>query len=56
MTQHSVQRRSRIFLKRYRSLSFAFARNMGKNISKNVSSKYSQKLLDYAEKATTDLL
>ena len=30
--------------------------NIGKNISKNLSGKYSQKLIDHAEKSATDLL
>ena len=53
MTRYSVQPRDRTFIKIYEFLSFA--KNTGKNISKNISKslkgKYSQKLLDHAEKS-----
>ena len=54
MIPYSVQPRDRIFVKGYEFL--PFPRNMGKNISKTLSSKYSQKLLDHAEKFATDSL
>ena len=55
MTRYSVQPRVRIYVKDYRSFSFAknMGRNIGKNISKYSSSKYSQKL---AKWSATDAL
>ena len=46
--RYSIEPRDRIFVKRYRFLSFA------KNMGKNVSNKYCQKLLYSAKKSTTD--
>ena len=46
--RYSIEPRDRIFVKRYRFLSFA------KNMGKNVSNKYCQKLLYNAKKSTTD--
>ena len=58
MMHYSVQPRDRIFVKS--DGFFSFAKNMGKsfakNVSKSLSGKYSQKLLDYAEKSATDAL
>ena len=45
-TRYSVEPRNRIYVKGYECLSFA----------KNMSNKYSQKLLDSAEKFTTDAI
>ena len=47
---YSVEPRDRMYVKRYRFLSFA------KNMGKNVSNKYCQKLLYSAEKSTTDAI
>ena len=57
MTRYSVQPRDRIFIKIYGSLSFAknTGKNIVKNISKSLKGKYSQKLLDHAEKSPTDV-
>ena len=54
MIRYSVQPRDRKIVKGYGFLSFA--KNMDKIISKSFSGKYSQKLLDYAEKSATDAL
>ena len=56
--KNDVQPRDRIFVKGYRSLSFAknMGKYIGKNISKNLSGKYSQKLLDRAKQSATDAL
>ena len=56
MTCYSFQPRHWIFIKGYRSLSFAknMGRNIGINISKNLSSKYSYELLNYVKQSTTD--
>ena len=53
---YSVQPRDRIFVKGYRSLSFAknIGKNIGENISKSLSAKNSQKLLDHAKQSATD--
>ena len=55
--RYSIERRDRIYVKRYGFLSFA------KNISTHATkfarisnNKYSQKLLDSAEKSTTDTM
>ena len=48
--RYSIEPRDRIYVKGYGFLSFA------KNMSKNLSNKYSQKLLDTAEKSTTDAM
>ena len=45
---YSAGPRERIYVKGYEFLSFA------KNMSKTLSNKYGQKLLDSAEKSTTD--
>ena len=46
----SIERRDRIYLKRYGFLSFA------KNMGKSLSNKYGQKLLDRAKISTTDAI
>ena len=46
--RYSIEPRDRIFVKRYRFLSFA------KNMGENVSNKYCQKLLYSAKKSTKD--
>ena len=55
---YSVQPRDRIYVKGYGY--FTFAKNLGKNIginiSKNLSCKYSQTLLDQAQKSAVDAL
>ena len=48
--RYSVELRDRTNVKRYGFLSFA------KNMGKNLSNKYGQKLLDRAEKSTTDAI
>ena len=48
--RYSIEPRDRIYVKRYRFLSFA------KNMGKNVSNKYCQKLLYSAKKSTTDAI
>ena len=48
--RYSIEPRDIIYVKWYRSLSFA------KNISKNLSNKYGQKLLDSVKKSTTDAI
>ena len=50
--RYSIEPRNRIYVKGYGFL--FFAKSMGKNIGKNLNSKYSQKLLDSAEKSTTE--
>ena len=47
---YSIEPRDRIYVKGYGFLSFS------KNIGKNLSNKYGQKLLDSAEKPTTDAI
>ena len=47
---YSIEPRDRIYVKRYRFLSFA------KNMGKNLSNKYSQKPLDTVKKSTTDAI
>ena len=46
--RYSIDPRDRRYVKDYGFLSFA------KNIGENISSKYSQKLVDSAEKSQTD--
>ena len=46
--RYPIQPKDRIYVKRYRFLSFA------KNIGKKLTNKYIQKFLDTAEKSTTD--
>ena len=46
--RYLIEPRDRTYVKRYGFLSFA------KNIGKNLSNNYGQKLLDSAEKSTTD--
>ena len=48
--RYSIEARDRIYVKVYGFLSFA------KNMGKSSSNKYSQKLLDIAEKSTTDAI
>ena len=48
--RYSIEPKNRIYVKGYGFLSFA------KNIGKNLSNKYSKKLLDTAEKSTTDAI
>ena len=48
--RYSIEPRDRIYVKRYGFLSFA------KNMGKSLSNKYGQKLLDIAEKSTTDAI
>ena len=48
--RYSIELRDRKNVKRYGFLSFA------KNMGKNLSNKYGQKLLDRAEKSTTDAI
>ena len=48
--RYSIEPKDRISVKEYGFLSFA------QNIGKNLSNKYSQKLLDTAEKFTTDAI
>ena len=48
--RYSIVLRGRIYVKGYGFLSFS------KNIGKNLSNKYGQKLLDSAEKPTTDAI
>ena len=52
----SVQPRNGIFVTGYGSMSAAknIGKNIGKDISKSLRSKYSQKLLDHAERFATD--
>ena len=47
---YSIEPRNRIYVKRYRFLSFA------KNMGKSLSSKYGQKFFDSAKKSTTDAI
>ena len=54
---YSIEPRDRIFVKGYQFLSFG--KNVGAHatkVAKNVSNEYSQKLLDSAEKSTTDAI
>ena len=46
--RYSIEPKNRIYVKRYRFLSFA------KNMGTHLSNKYSQKLFDTAKKSTTD--
>ena len=48
--RYSIESRDRIYVKAYGFLSFA------KNMSKSLSNKYVQKILDSAEKSTTDVI
>ena len=48
--RYVIEPRDRTYVKRYGFLSFA------KNIGKNLSNNYGQKLLDSAEKSTTDAI
>ena len=48
--RYSIEARDRIYVKVYGFLSFA------KNMGKSSSNKYGQKLLDIAEKSTTDAI
>ena len=48
--RYLIEPRDRTYVKRYGFLSFA------KNIGKNLSNNYGQKLLDIAEKSTTDAI
>ena len=48
--RYLIEPRDRTYVKRYGFLSFA------KNIGKNLSNNYGQKLLDSAEKSTTDAI
>ena len=48
--KNSIEPRDRIFVKGYRFLSFA------KNMGKNSSNKYGQKLINRANKYTTDAI
>ena len=48
--RYLIEPRDRTYVKRYGFLSFA------KNIGKNLSNNYGQKLLDSAEKFTTDAI
>ena len=48
--RYSIEPRDRIYVKGYGFLSFA------KKICKSLSNKYGQKLLDSAEKSTTDAI
>ena len=48
--RYSIEPKNRIYVKRYRFLSFA------KNIGTHLSNKYSQKLFDTAKKSTTDAI
>ena len=48
--RYSIERRDRIYVKRFGFLSFA------KYMGKNLSNKYRQKLLDKAKKSTTDAI
>ena len=48
--RYLIEPRDRTYVKRYGYLSFA------KNIGKNLSNNYGQKLLDSAEKSTTDAI
>ena len=48
--RYSIEPRDRIYVKGYGFLSFA------KNMGKSLSNKYGQKLLDSAEKSTTDAI
>ena len=48
--RYSIEPRDRIYVKRYRFLSFA------KNMGKSLSNKYRQKLLDSAKKSITDAI
>ena len=54
MTLYLTEPRDRIFVKRYRFLSFA--KNISKNVDKSLSGKYSQMPLDHAKKAATNAL
>ena len=48
--RYLIEPRDRTYVKRYGFLSFA------KNIGKNLSNNYGRKLLDSAEKSTTDAI
>ena len=48
--RYVIEPRDRTYVKRYGFLSFA------KNIGKNLSNNYGQKILDSAEKSTTDAI
>ena len=48
--RYSIESRDRIYVKGYEFLSFA------KDMGKSLSNKYGQKLLDSAEKSTTDAI
>ena len=48
--RHSIEPRNRIYVKRYGFLSFA------KSMSSKLSNKYSQKLLDSANRSKTDAI
>ena len=48
--RYSIEPRDRIYVNRYRLLSFA------KNMDKRLSNRYGQKLLDSAKKSSTDAI
>ena len=48
--RYSIEPSDKIYVKGYKFLSFA------KNMGKNLSSKYGQKLVDSAQKSTTDAI
>ena len=55
--RYSIEPKDRIYVKEYGFL--PFTKNMGTHgtkVTKNVSNKYSQKLLDTANKSTTDVI
>ena len=55
--RYSIEPKDRIYVKEYGFL--PFTKNMGTHgikVTKNVSNKYSQKLLDTANKSTTDAI
>ena len=52
--RYSIDPRDRIYVKGYGFLSFA--KNAGKNTYQKLGNKYRQKLLDSAQKSTTDAI
>ena len=52
--RYSVEPKDRRYVIGYGFLSFA--KNIGKNIDENISSKYSQKLVNIANKSATDAI